>query len=95
MSSIKFLLLSLQVLKVLGSVKEPKFPINCGWTPQLRPVKTDATIIPPVEYSWLATLQYGNEDSYGVCSGSVINSRYVLTAAQCVTGERVQKLGGL
>lgn len=59
-------------------VEERKFPTNCGYisTP------TDGT---NNAYSWLATLNYGNPHSYEDCVGSVINSRYVLTSAYCVS----------
>ncbi|KAH8420894.1 hypothetical protein KR222_008655 [Zaprionus bogoriensis] len=38
----------------------------------------------PDEFSWMASLQYGNRSSFGDCGGSVINSMYVLTAAHCL-----------
>ncbi|KAH8409750.1 hypothetical protein KR222_003690, partial [Zaprionus bogoriensis] len=46
------------------------------------------------EFSWLASLEYGN-GTLGFCAGSVVNSLYVLTAASCVTGNKVRRLGGL
>lgn len=51
--------------------------------------------VKPDEFSWVASLQYGHKSTYGICAGSVINSLYVLTAAHCVAGKRVEKLGGL
>ncbi|XP_030767624.1 phenoloxidase-activating factor 3-like [Sitophilus oryzae] len=49
------------------------------------------------EYPWMAIFQYQNirgEKKYG-CAGSLINSRYVLTAGHCVTGPVLTKLGQL
>lgn len=42
------------------------------------------------EFPWLAALGYKGEDQdeppvYGDCAGSLINHRYVLTAAYCAT----------
>lgn len=48
------------------------------------------------EYSWLASLEYGDsEKGSSVCSGSVISSFYVLSAAHCVEESFVANLGGL
>lgn len=45
--------------------------------------------IPPEEYSWIASLEYRNlRDSLGICSGSVISSLYVITAAHCIDPTR-------
>lgn len=79
-----------------ASTVESKFPSDCGDTPMYaREHIVGGKIVRPDEYSWLASLQYGNQGSFGLCGGSVINARYVLTAAHCVTGEAVTKLGGL
>lgn len=73
-----------------------KFPNNCGRTP-MYPTSSfvGSNNIAPDEYTWLASLQYGRGDTYGYCSGSVINTQYVLTAAHCVTGSHVDYFGGL
>lgn len=73
-----------------------KFPTECGWTP-MYPMGhiLGHHIMEPDEYSWLARLVYGNENTYRDCAGSVINSRYVLTAAHCVTGAAITSAGGL
>lgn len=75
---------------------ESKFPTDCGQTPMHAKLQIHGgKIVAPDEYSWLANLRYGNQSLYGVCSGSVINTRYVLTAAHCVTGPKVEWIGRL
>lgn len=94
MSGIKLVLLFLQVLNALCSVEELRRLDNCGWTPM--PATTqiiNGHIVQPQEFSWMASLEY-RDLGYG-CGGSVISSLYVLTAAHCVTGEEVNKYGGL
>lgn len=76
------------------SIEERKFPSDCGYTPLYSSAQIDG-IVAPDEYSWVASLQYGNQDSFGLCSGSVINSRYVLTSARCVTEEKIRQHGQL
>lgn len=78
------------------TVVEPKFPTYCGNT-VMYPTNqiVGGNNIQPEVYSWMASFQYGNGGTFGYCSGSVINARYVLTAAHCVVGEEVTKKGGL
>lgn len=94
MSGIKLVLLFLQVLNALCSVEELRRLDNCGWTPMLATTQIiNGHIAQPQEFSWMASLEY-RDLGYG-CAGSVISSLYVLTAAHCVTGEEVNKYGGL
>ncbi|KAL7728084.1 hypothetical protein ACLKA6_002231 [Drosophila palustris] len=76
---------------------DPKFPEDCGSTPKYA---SDRVVggqeIAPDEFSWLASLEYAlREGISGICGGTVINSLYVLTAAHCVIGRRVEEVGGL
>lgn len=74
--------------------QNPKFPTDCGTTAVGAPREVANSRIEPDEFSWLGSLEYGN-GTIGICAGSVINSRYVLTAASCVTGTKIRRLGGL
>lgn len=78
------------------TLDKSKFPTDCGFTPMYpREQIVGGKTIQPDEYSWLAALRYGNPGIYGFCGGSVINSRYVLTAAHCVQGRGVEEVGNL
>lgn len=87
---------STDALKVSSPV-ESQFPTECGSTPKsIHGAIINGWVIEPNKYSWLASLQYGEGNTFGHCGGSVIHSRYVLTSAHCVTGKRVnEELHGL
>lgn len=77
------------------SVVHQIFLGECGYSPMYpNQLISGGNFIQPDEFSWVASLEYRNK-SFGVCGGSVISSWFVLTAAQCVTGESVDELGGL
>lgn len=64
--------------------------LDCGETPSY-PINNivGGKPIPPDEYSWIASLEYNNlRDSLGICSGSVISSLFVITAAHCLDETR-------
>lgn len=71
----------------IPSTVDLKFPPDCGHTP-LYPADRilEGNEAEADYYSWLASLQYANQSVHPLCAGSVINSRYVLTTAHCVTG---------
>lgn len=85
MIGIKLLVLCLKALEILSS--------DCaGWgcsPSDIKPQIVDGSIIRPEKYSWIASLQYEKQARFGICAGSVIHSRYVLTAAHCVKGEKI------
>lgn len=85
-----------QNTSTIASSVDLKFPIHCGNIPVY---PTDRVLheneVRSDYYSWLASLQYANESFHELCAGSVINSRYVLTTAYCVTQIPNSKTGGL
>lgn len=68
-----------------------KYPQDCGVTPyRNNGFVVGGKEILPDEFSWMASLEYKNRpNDVGACAGSVINFRYVLTAAHCVVGEQI------
>lgn len=82
-------LLSAIVLKTLLACVDSASP-SCGETPIV-----DGPEIPANVYSWMASLQYNTNVTFGFCVGSVISSWYILTAAYCVKSEMAELLGGL
>lgn len=77
-------------------LEDSRFPKDCGYTP-LHPREQifGGKLAEPDEYIWMASLRYRDQSIYRYCSASVINSRYLLTAAHCVTGDAVIETGGL
>lgn len=72
----------------LAEVNAYKYPQDCGLTPwgNFGSVVGGRDIEPGV-FSWMASLEYANKpNDTGMCAGSVVNFRYVLTAAHCVVG---------
>uniref|UniRef100_A0A182QUT5 CLIP domain-containing serine protease n=1 Tax=Anopheles farauti TaxID=69004 RepID=A0A182QUT5_9DIPT len=77
-----------------GLLPNPK-KNECGFSIGMRIYGGENTDID--EFPWLALLQYENrkkERKYS-CGGSLVNQRYVVTAAHCVTGEVERKEGTL
>lgn len=80
--------------RIQYEIPKPYFPTYCGET-----LKNDHELKKSVskagadDYRWLASLLYNKVDAF--CAGSVISHRFVLTAANCVTGERIQINGNL
>ncbi|KAF2891877.1 hypothetical protein ILUMI_14313 [Ignelater luminosus] len=68
---------------------------NCGFQVDERVLGGTETT--KREFPWMALLQY-KKNSGGLtfsCGGVIINKRYILTAAHCVTGQITQRVGQL
>lgn len=76
-------------------VVEHQLPADCGYSPIYpRELIDGGYKIEPDEFTWLTSLLYEkNRSAFGHCSGSVISSRYVLTAARCVDNNNHANLG--
>lgn len=79
------IILSVILLITLSASGDQSISQFCGYTPKHPFVlEGGANITAPDEYSWTASLQYGN-GILGACAGSVISPWYVLTSARCAT----------
>lgn len=69
-----------------------EFPTDCGYSPTYpHGLIAGEYRLEPDEFSWVASLVYENNIANEHCSGSVISSRYVLTAGSCVAANRTDK----
>ncbi|XP_068244022.1 phenoloxidase-activating factor 1-like [Palaemon carinicauda] len=69
------------------TMRESLLPRNCGQGPSHRRI-VGGNITSPGDYPWMAVFGYkdiGTDDIEYLCAGSVINDRYILTAAHCVS----------
>ncbi|XP_066150496.1 phenoloxidase-activating factor 1-like [Euwallacea fornicatus] len=66
---------------------------NCGWQAANRIFNGEATALD--EFPWMAVIEFlkPNGQRKIACGGSLISPRYILTAAHCVKGEVLIKLG--
>lgn len=80
--------------RIQNEITKPHFPTYCGDTlVKNHDLKTSVNIAAPDDYKWLASIVYNKANAF--CAGSVINHRFVLSAAHCVTGKRIQINGDL
>ncbi|XP_077300206.1 CLIP domain-containing serine protease HP8-like isoform X2 [Arctopsyche grandis] len=71
-----------------------QLPVNCGDDDSDKITAGERTSI--MEYPWMALIAHSSKNglSFG-CGGSIINSRFILTAAHCVTDLRNLILAGV
>ncbi|XP_068244024.1 phenoloxidase-activating factor 1-like [Palaemon carinicauda] len=77
------------------TMRESLLPRNCGQGPSGRRI-AGGNITSPGDYPWMAVFGYKNISTDNIeylCAGSVINDRYILTAAHCVSGMPLEVIG--